>query len=89
MSTSCIMKWHCVQARGKKDAKQLAAAALVEILLETVPFQDLLHKSEKHQLKEMRAVRGSAMSSLCLDCSTLSVSFGVWPSALGLMECGL
>jgi hypothetical protein len=44
------------QARGKKDAKQLAAASLVEILLETIPFQNLLHKSEKHQLRELRAV---------------------------------
>ena len=37
------------QARAKKDAKQLAAASLLEILLETVPFQDLLYKSVKQQ----------------------------------------
>lgn len=44
-----------MQARAKKDAKQLAAAALLELLLETVPFQDLLYKSEKQQqLKDLQ-----------------------------------
>ncbi|BDA51676.1 hypothetical protein COCOBI_19-2320 [Coccomyxa sp. Obi] len=45
-------------ARAKKDAKQLAAAALLEQLLETVPFQDLLYKSEKQQqLKDLQVSR--------------------------------
>jgi len=38
------------QGRAKKDAKQLAAAALLEVLLGKLPFQDLLYKSEKQQL---------------------------------------
>ena len=38
-----------MQAKSKKDAKQLAAAALLEVMLEHVPFQDLLYKSDKQQ----------------------------------------
>ena len=38
-----------MQAKSKKDAKQLAAAALLEVMLDHVPFQDLLYKSEKQQ----------------------------------------
>jgi hypothetical protein len=44
-----------VQARAKKDAKQLAAATLLEHLLEVLPFQDLLYKSDKQQrLKDLQ-----------------------------------
>jgi len=38
-----------LQARAKKDAKQLSAAALLENLLDKVPFQDLLYKADKQQ----------------------------------------
>ena len=38
-----------VQAQSKKEAKQLAAAALLEVMLEHVPFQDLLYKSDRQQ----------------------------------------
>ena len=37
------------QAKSKKDAKQLAAAALLEVMLDHVPFQELLYKSDKQQ----------------------------------------
>ncbi len=53
-----------VQARAKKDAKQLAAASLLEILLESVPFQDLLYKSVKQQqLRDLQV--SAARSPLC------------------------
>lgn len=32
----------CMQGRGKKDAKQVAAAAVLEMLLANVPEQDFL-----------------------------------------------
>ncbi|CAL8465817.1 g5353 [Coccomyxa elongata] len=53
-------------ARAKKDAKQLAAAALLELLLETVPFPDLLYKSEKQQqLKDWQVpVTGATSASV-------------------------
>ena len=47
-----------VQAKSKKDAKQLAAAALLEVMLDHVPFQDLLYKSDKQQsFKDMQVRR--------------------------------
>ncbi len=47
--------WLCTQAKSKKDAKQLAAAALLEVMLDHVPFQELLYKSEKQQsFKDMQ-----------------------------------
>ena len=47
-----------LQACAKKDAKQLAAATLLEHLLESVPFQDLLYKSDKQQQLKDLQVRG-------------------------------
>ena len=44
--TSALLR---AQAKSKKDAKQLAAAALLEVMLDHVPFQELLYKSEKQQ----------------------------------------
>ena len=58
------MQGNCVQAKSKKDAKQLAAAALLEVMLEHVPFQDLLYKSDKQQnFKDVQVgLPGSAFS---------------------------
>ena len=53
-----------VQAKSKKDAKQLAAAALLEVMLDHVPFQDLLYKSDKQQnFKDIQVdISGGALS---------------------------
>ncbi|CAK0732396.1 hypothetical protein CVIRNUC_000126 [Coccomyxa viridis] len=45
----CLYRPGVGMAKSKKDAKQLAAAALLEVMLEHVPFQDLLYKSDKQQ----------------------------------------
>ena len=50
-----------IQAKSKKDAKQLAAAALLEVMLDHVPFQDLLYKSEKQQSFKEIQVWGSSL----------------------------
>lgn len=53
-----------VQARAKKDAKQLAAATLLEYLLEVIPFQDLLYKSDKQQqLKDLQVSYATALDA--------------------------
>ncbi|CAL5224048.1 g6673 [Coccomyxa viridis] len=55
---ACLYRPGVGQAKSKKDAKQLAAAALLEVMLDHVPFQDLLYKSEKQQsFKEIQAQR--------------------------------
>ena len=56
------------QAKSKKDAKQLAAASLLEVMLDHVPFQDLLYKSEKQQSFKDIQVRGVPLP-LCCDTS--------------------
>ena len=58
-SLTCLLLWcteeasdiqeALVQAKSKKDAKQLAAAALLEVMLKHVPFQDLLYRSNRQQ----------------------------------------
>ena len=68
-----------MQAKSKKDAKQLAAAALLEVMLDHVPFQDLLYKSEKQQSFKEIQVWGTPLpvlavaslqlqGSLCASC---------------------
>ena len=54
-----------VQAKSKKDAKQLAAAALLEVMLEHVPFQDLLYKSDKQQNYKDIQVITLAVPTMC------------------------
>ena len=54
-----------VQAKSKKDAKQLAAAALLEVMLDHVPFQDLLYKSDKQQSFKDIQVQPSAVLHSC------------------------
>lgn len=39
------------QGRGKKEAKQAAAAAVLETLLANVPLEDFLHRPTKQQQK--------------------------------------
>ncbi len=39
------------QGRGKKEAKQAAAAAVLETLLANVPLEDFLHRPIKQQQK--------------------------------------
>jgi hypothetical protein len=57
------------QARAKKDAKQLAAACLLESLLEEVPFNELLYKSEKKQQQRDVQVRTTTLLRPC-PCNT-------------------
>lgn len=72
--------WPCVQARAKRDAKQLAAAALLELLLESVPFQDLLYKSEKlRQLKDLQVSVNAVIRACSVSCA---IPMSTGPSCL-------
>ena len=66
-----LMRGHgsqAILAKGEKDAKQLAAASLLEVMLDHVPFQDLLYKSEKQQSFKDIQVWGVPLP-LCCDTS--------------------
>ena len=64
MPLLCDSRLLHLQAKSKKDAKQLAAAALLELMLHHVPFQELLHKSDKRQsLRDMQVGRHLCLTS--------------------------
>ena len=56
-----------LQARSKKEAKQRAAAALLEALLNEVPFHDLLYRAEKRNRQYDPKVCKAWPSSLLLE----------------------
>ncbi len=67
LSSQYGLKACCEQGRGKKEAKQAAAAAVLETLLANVPLEDFLHRPTKQQQK--RAQVSGASAVLPLHCS--------------------
>lgn len=58
-----------VQGRGKKDAKQVAAAAVLEMLLANVPESDFLQPGKAKILKVQVSFPSLLLMSMSTECN--------------------